>query len=270
MSILSSYSSYIMSFYVGPERFEPTQRDAQWRNRCCAEVQSYSNSKSGSGKTSGRGRNPILGDDSIHQEKFLVIPNPEKIGAPNAEDFYTERAKTREEAKKYRNKLLEEVKALTGEGVPAAAIREAVASGNANTMYGKDSDSVTGSNAGAEQGRMAKVKTPGSVCSSRISKNSGAGTASTLSGAGSSSLMSSRQGTTPRGVAVGPPQHRAAQLRYPLTSPPASGTPTGRSVTSSRSSVLYEALGEETVRRVAAEKEVLRLEKLLEEATGRV
>jgi len=258
-----------MSYYVGPERFEPTQRDAQWRRRCNGEVYSYAAYRK-DGVTKGRGRDPIMGDGEIHKQKFMVTPNPEKIGAVNAADFEAEKSLALEKRRLQKkgffggeeaSKLQDE--AASGEAVPILGIKssdDGAGSVVSSRLSGSQRSGSARGPSGARKAQLAIAARPSSV-----------GTASTLSGAGSVSIMSSSRGS---GSARGP-GNAQARMRYPLTSPPpnsGSGTASEdlRSSSSMRSSVLYEALGEETKRRVEAEKEVQRLATLLEEANGKI
>lgn len=256
-----------MSFYVGPERFEPTQRDAQWRNRCSAEVQSYAKYRNDGGPPTGRGRDPILGvDDGNKTEKFVVVPNPEKIGALNApkpEPWEPASALAAQKKQpKEGNPAVQEADRV--DGMPAAAaMRAAVAAGNA--MNVQDQLKVRFSPPASDAGSRT-----GSARGGKTGKRPGTGNSegSTLSGDGSSIVSSSAyrncRGAGPRGAIVDAKLSSTGGRSGEFARTASAGS-SSVSTGSTKSSVLYEALGEETKRRVEAEKEVARLTAILEE-----
>lgn len=245
-----------MSFYVGAERFEPTQRDAQWRNRCTAEVQSCAEHHAGSGKISHRSRNPILGIEPNAEDKIVVVPNPEKIGARNAPEPGPSPSDPREPVKKQINWI------STATGGLAPAVRSS----------GVGSPSPALSEAGSATGYYACGRRPGSGAPS-----STASALSVKSGLSSSVVSSSaRSGSSGRKLKPGVQRVRIDDPTRSVSGK--SNSSAGAisiskldqisqvsSVASTRSSIILEALGEETRRRVLAEKEVMRLETLLEE-----
>lgn len=215
-----------MSFYVGPERFGPSQRDAQWRTRCDREVGAAA-TKVGGAAGGSRSRNPILGTDEAGGE----------WGSGSAAAATTSSA------------ALAEAAADPGEATLRSPVRTPLKVAAVKVV------------APAKGRAVAKARGP-----KRGPQGLGAGAeGGALSGGGQGQgLGAGPEAGRPGSGRPGSEAGSVASVTSSARRWGAGGTPA--TDTSQRSSVLMDALHDETRRRVDAEKELERLRGLLAES----